>query len=78
VDTVKAVNPDTPVKGIATTMVATLDLLKRAAAARRGGKVMGSKRQDYGFCRNHAKLLDTWSETVHKGCLPNFGANLPY
>jgi putative NIF3 family GTP cyclohydrolase 1 type 2 len=35
VDTVKAGNPDTPVKGIATTMVATLDLLKRAAAARR-------------------------------------------
>jgi putative NIF3 family GTP cyclohydrolase 1 type 2 len=35
VDTVKAGNPDTPVKGIATTMVATLDLLKRASAAGR-------------------------------------------
>jgi putative NIF3 family GTP cyclohydrolase 1 type 2 len=35
VDTVKAGNPDTPVVGIATTMVATLDLLKRAAAAHR-------------------------------------------
>ena len=33
VDTVKAGNPDTPVIGIATTMVATLDLLKRAVAA---------------------------------------------
>ena len=35
VDTVKAGNPDTAVKGIATTMVATLDVLKRAAAAQR-------------------------------------------
>jgi putative NIF3 family GTP cyclohydrolase 1 type 2 len=35
VDTVKAGNPDTPVKGIATTMVATLDLLRRASAAGR-------------------------------------------
>jgi putative NIF3 family GTP cyclohydrolase 1 type 2 len=35
VDTVKAGNPKTPVKGIATTMVATLDVLKRAAAAER-------------------------------------------
>ena len=35
VDTFKAGNPDTPVKGIATTMVATLDLLKRAATAGR-------------------------------------------
>ena len=35
VDTIKAGSPDTQVKGIATTMVATLDLLKRAAAAGR-------------------------------------------
>ena len=35
VDTIKAGSPDTPVQGIATTMVATLDLLKRAAAAHR-------------------------------------------
>src|SRR6266851_3822279 len=35
VDTIKAGSPDTQVKGIATTMVATLDLLKRAAAANR-------------------------------------------
>jgi len=35
VDTIKAGSPVTPVKGIATTMVATLDLLKRAAAAHR-------------------------------------------
>jgi putative NIF3 family GTP cyclohydrolase 1 type 2 len=34
VDTVKAGDPTTPVTGIATTMVATLDLLKRASAAR--------------------------------------------
>src|SRR5216683_3037739 len=35
VDTIKAGSPDTQVKGIATTMVATLDLLKRASAAGR-------------------------------------------
>src|ERR1700732_5344549 len=35
VDTIKAGNPDTPVQGIATTMVATLDLLKRASDAHR-------------------------------------------
>jgi putative NIF3 family GTP cyclohydrolase 1 type 2 len=35
VDTIKAGSPDTAVKGIATTMVATLDLLKRATAAQR-------------------------------------------
>ena len=35
VDTIKAGSADTPVKGIATTMVATLDLLKRASAANR-------------------------------------------
>jgi hypothetical protein len=35
VDTIKAGSPDTVVKGIATTMVATLDLLKRAAASDR-------------------------------------------
>jgi putative NIF3 family GTP cyclohydrolase 1 type 2 len=35
VDTVKAGNPETQVKGIATTMVATLDLLKHASAAQR-------------------------------------------
>ena len=35
VDTIKAGSPDTVVAGIATTMVATLDLLKRAAAAQR-------------------------------------------
>src|SRR2546423_9790794 len=33
VDTVKAGNPDTPVTGIAVTMMATLDVLKRAAAS---------------------------------------------
>lgn len=33
VDTVKAGNPDTPVTGIAVTMMATLDVLQRAAAA---------------------------------------------
>ena len=33
VDTFKAGNPDTPVTGIAVTMMATLDVLKRAAAA---------------------------------------------
>ena len=32
VDTIKAGNPDTPVKGIATTVMATLDVLQRAAA----------------------------------------------
>lgn len=35
VDTVKAGDPNTPVKGIATTMVATLDLLHRASADQR-------------------------------------------
>jgi putative NIF3 family GTP cyclohydrolase 1 type 2 len=35
VDTIKAGNPDTVVTGVATTMVATLDLLKRAAGAKR-------------------------------------------
>jgi len=35
VDTIKAGSPDTIVKGIATTMGATFDLLKRAAAAQR-------------------------------------------
>jgi putative NIF3 family GTP cyclohydrolase 1 type 2 len=35
VDTIKAGSPETVVNGIATTMVATLDLLKRAAAAKR-------------------------------------------
>src|ERR1700704_1200618 len=35
VDTIKAGSPDTVVKGIATTMVATLELLKRASAAQR-------------------------------------------
>ena len=35
VDTIKAGSPDTVITGVATTMVATLDLLKRAAAARR-------------------------------------------
>jgi putative NIF3 family GTP cyclohydrolase 1 type 2 len=34
VDTFKAGNPDTPVTGIAVTMMATLDVLKRAAASR--------------------------------------------
>jgi putative NIF3 family GTP cyclohydrolase 1 type 2 len=34
VDTFKAGNPDTPVTGIAVTMMATLDVLKRAAATR--------------------------------------------
>lgn len=33
VDTFKAGNPDAPVKGVAVTMMATLDVLKRAAAA---------------------------------------------
>jgi putative NIF3 family GTP cyclohydrolase 1 type 2 len=33
VDTVKAGDPDTPVKGIAVTMMATLDVLQRAAAS---------------------------------------------
>lgn len=33
VDTFKAGNPDTPITGIAVTMMATLDVLKRAAAA---------------------------------------------
>src|SRR5262249_5112881 len=33
VDTFKAGNPDTPVTGIAVTMMATLDVLQRAAAA---------------------------------------------
>ena len=33
VDTFKAGNPDTPVKGIATTMMATFDVLQRAAAS---------------------------------------------
>jgi putative NIF3 family GTP cyclohydrolase 1 type 2 len=32
VDTIKAGNPDTPVTGIATTMMATFDVLRRAAA----------------------------------------------
>ena len=35
VDTIKAGSPDTPIRGIATTMVATLDLLQRANAAHR-------------------------------------------
>ena len=35
VDTIKAGSPETVVKGIATTMVATFDLLKRASAAQR-------------------------------------------
>src|SRR5258706_12684679 len=40
VDTIKAGSPDTVVKGIATTMVATLDLLKRASAAHRNSTVV--------------------------------------
>ena len=35
VDTFKAGGPDTPVRGVATTMMATLDVLKRASAAGR-------------------------------------------
>ena len=35
VDTFKAGNPDTPVTGIATTMMATLDVLRRAAASKK-------------------------------------------
>jgi putative NIF3 family GTP cyclohydrolase 1 type 2 len=35
VDTIKAGEPDTPVRGIATTMMATFDVLQRAAAANR-------------------------------------------
>ena len=35
VDTFKAGNPDTPVRGIATTVMATFDVLQRAAAANR-------------------------------------------
>jgi len=35
VDTIKSGNPATPVKGIATTMMATLDVVQRAAAAGR-------------------------------------------
>lgn len=35
VDTIKAGSPDTPVTGIATTMMATFDVLQRAAAAKR-------------------------------------------
>jgi putative NIF3 family GTP cyclohydrolase 1 type 2 len=35
VDTIKSGSPDTPVKGIATTMMATLDVVQRAAAAGR-------------------------------------------
>ena len=35
VDTIKDGNPETPVKGIATTMMATFDVLQRAAAANR-------------------------------------------
>jgi putative NIF3 family GTP cyclohydrolase 1 type 2 len=35
VDTIKAGSPDTVIQGVATTMVATLDLLKRASAANR-------------------------------------------
>jgi hypothetical protein len=35
VDTVKTGNPNTPVKGIATTMAATLDVVKRASALER-------------------------------------------
>jgi hypothetical protein len=31
-----------------------------------------------GFWIHHAELLDTWSETVRKGGIPNFGANLQY
>src|ERR1700761_5070138 len=33
VDTFKAGNPDTPVKGICTTVMATMDVLKKSAAA---------------------------------------------
>ena len=33
VDTIKSGSPDTPVKGIATTMMATLDVVQRAAEA---------------------------------------------
>src|ERR1700754_2052886 len=33
VDTIKAGSPDTPVKGIATTVMATFDVLQRAAKA---------------------------------------------
>ena len=35
VDTIKSGTPDTPVRGIATTMMATLDVVQRAAAAGR-------------------------------------------
>src|SRR5690349_3335727 len=35
VDTIKAGSPDTPVKGIATTVMATFDVLQRAARAGR-------------------------------------------
>src|SRR5713101_6134235 len=42
VDTFKAGNPDTEVKGIAVTMMATLDVLQRAAAAGTGRNRSGN------------------------------------
>ena len=36
VDTFKAGNPDSPVSGVAVTLMATLDVLQRAAAGERG------------------------------------------
>src|SRR5258705_3534034 len=59
VDTIKAGSPDTVVKGIATTMVATLDLLRRASAANRNFIVVHeptfySGAEDESHARNNA------------------------
>jgi len=60
VDTIKAGRPDTVVTGIATTMVATLDLLKRANEAKRNFVVVHeptfySGAEDESHARNNAE-----------------------
>ena len=60
VDTIKAGSPDTVVKGIATSMVATLDLLRRAASAGRNFIVVHeptfySGAEDEAHARNNAE-----------------------
>ena len=55
VDTFKAGSPDTPVRGIATTFMATLDVLQRAAAA--GLNFVISHEPTFW---NHRDLTDQW------------------
>lgn len=62
VDTFKAGNPDTRVKGIAVTMMATLDVLKRAAA--RGNNFIITHEPTFYGHRDDVSVLEAEHDTV--------------